>query len=121
MMENVNLMVEKLNRIKTLGVGISLDDFGTGYSTLSYLSKLSIDELKIDKAFVDEIPTDGNKSIVLDTIIAMGKTLNMSVVAEGVEHEYQREYLQNIGCDIYQGYLFSKALPETEYIASKYL
>jgi len=121
MVENVDSMVEKLNKIKTLGVSISLDDFGTGYSTLSYLSKLSIDELKIDKAFVDEIPTDGNKSIVLDTIIAMGKTLNMSVVAEGVEHEYQREYLKEIGCDVYQGYLFSKALSQTDYISSKFV
>ena len=118
MMENKEHMVEKLNQIKTLNVGISLDDFGTGYSTLSYLNRLSIDELKIDKAFVDVIPIDGNKSIVLDTIIAMGKTLNMSVVAEGVEHEYQRQYLENKGCDIYQGYLFSKALPRDEYISS---
>jgi sensor c-di-GMP phosphodiesterase-like protein len=111
-------MVAKLNQIKTLNVGISLDDFGTGYSTLSYLNRLSIDELKIDKAFVDVIPMNGNKSIVLDTIIAMGKILNMSVVAEGVEHEYQRQYLENKGCDIYQGYLFSKALPKDEYISS---
>ena len=118
MMENQERMVEKLNQIKTLNVGISLDDFGTGYSTLSYLNRLSIDELKIDKAFVDVIPKDGNKSIVLDTIIAMGKTLNMSVVAEGVEHEYQRQYLKKKKCDIYQGYLFSKALPRDEYISS---
>jgi len=116
MMENFDKMVEKLNKIKTLGVSISLDDFGTGYSTLSYLSKLSIDELKIDKAFVDEIPIDGDSTIVLDTIIAMGKTLNMSVVAEGVEHEYQRQYLEDKGCDIYQGYLFSKPLIEKAYV-----
>lgn len=120
MMENIDKMIEKLNKIKTLGVHISLDDFGTGYSTLSYLSKLSIDELKIDKAFVDEIPRNGHQSIVLDTIIAMGKTLNMSVVAEGVEYEYQRQYLEDKGCDIYQGYLFSKALPENEYVSSKF-
>lgn len=117
MLENYDEMAEKLNKIKALGVHISLDDFGTGYSTLSYLNKLSIDELKIDKAFVDEIPTSGDKSIVLDTIIAMGKTLNMSVVAEGVEHEYQRDYLKQKGCDIYQGYLFSKPIPLNEYIA----
>jgi len=118
MMKNPDDMALKLNKIKTLGVTISLDDFGTGYSTLSYLHKLSIDELKIDKAFVDDIVKDGKKSIVLDTIIAMGKTLNMSVVAEGVEHEYQRQYLEDKGCDIYQGYLFSKALPRDEYISS---
>jgi len=120
MMENHELMMQKLNELKTLNVGISLDDFGTGYSTLSYLHKLSIDELKIDKAFIDEIPRaiDGNKSIILDTIIAMGQTLDMSVVAEGVEHEYQRQYLKDRGCDIYQGYLFSKPLPKEEYISS---
>lgn len=116
MMENLDKMREKLNQIKTLGINISLDDFGTGYSTLSYLSKLSIDELKIDKAFVDEIPENGNSSIVLDTIIAMGKTLNMSVVAEGVEHEYQRQYLEDKGCDIYQGYLFAKPMMQKSYM-----
>jgi diguanylate cyclase (GGDEF)-like protein len=108
MMENNEEMVAKLNRIKSLNVGISLDDFGTGYSTLSYLDKLSIDELKIDKAFVQAIPENGEKNILVDTIITMGKTLNMTVVAEGVEYEYQREYLAQRSCDIYQGYLFSK-------------
>ncbi|PHS38704.1 MAG: GGDEF-domain containing protein [Sulfurovum sp.] len=117
MMENHEHMVQKLNELKTLNVNISLDDFGTGYSTLSYLHKLSIDELKIDKAFIDEIPRDGDKSIILDTIIAMGQTLDMAVVAEGVEHEYQRQYLKDKGCDIYQGYLFSKPLPKEEYIS----
>jgi len=108
MMENNREMIHKLNKIKSLNVGISLDDFGTGYSTLSYLDKLSLDELKIDKAFIDAIPEDGNRNILLDTIIAMGKTLNMTVVAEGVEHEYQRAYLHDKECDVYQGYLFSK-------------
>jgi len=116
MMENNQEMVYRLNQIKSLDVGIALDDFGTGYSTLSYLDKLSIDTLKIDKAFVDAIPEDGRQNTLLDTIIAMGKTLNMSVIAEGVEKEYQREYLLNKGCDIYQGYLFSKPLPEKEFI-----
>lgn len=114
MMENNEDMVQKLNSIKSLNVGISLDDFGTGYSTLSYLDKLSIDELKIDKAFIDAIPQDGEKNILLDTIIAMGKTLNMTVVAEGVEHEYQRKYLEKKLCDIYQGYLFSKPVSKQE-------
>jgi len=116
MMENNKEMAHKLNKIKSLNVGISLDDFGTGYSTLSYLDKLSIDELKIDKAFIDAIPEDGNKNILLDTIIAMGKTLNMTVVAEGVEHEYQRKYLEDKKCDIYQGYLFAKPVTLLEYL-----
>ena len=117
MMENKNEMVKKLNDIKSLNVGISLDDFGTGYSTLSYLDKLSIDELKIDKAFVDAIPKNGERNILLDTIIAMGKTLNMKVVAEGVEYEYQRKYLVEKSCDIYQGYLFSKPISKNDYAA----
>jgi len=114
MMENNLDMIHKLNQIKSLNVGISLDDFGTGYSTLSYLDKLSVDELKIDKAFIDAIPEDGEENILLDTIIAMGKTLNMSVVAEGVEYEYQRAYLEKKECDIYQGYLFSKPVSKQE-------
>jgi len=116
MMENNLDMIHKLNQIKSLNVGISLDDFGTGYSTLSYLDKLSVDELKIDKAFIDAIPKDGHANILLDTIIAMGKTLNMTVVAEGVEHEYQRAYLEKKECDIYQGFLFSKPVSKQECI-----
>ena len=116
MMENNREMAYKLKQIKSLNIGIALDDFGTGYSTLSYLDKLSIDALKIDKAFVDAIPKDGTQNILLDTIIAMGKTLHMSVIAEGVEHEYQRQYLLKKGCDVYQGYLFSKPLSEQEYM-----
>jgi len=114
MMENNKEMAYKLNKIKSLNIGISLDDFGTGYSTLSYLDKLSIDELKIDKAFIDAIPKDGDKNILLDTIITMGKTLNMTVVAEGVEYEYQRQYLEDKLCDIYQGYLFAKPVTKQE-------
>jgi diguanylate cyclase (GGDEF)-like protein/PAS domain S-box-containing protein len=114
MMENNQEMAQKLNKIKSLNIGISLDDFGTGYSTLSYLDKLSIDELKIDKAFIDAIPEDGDKNILLDTIIAMGKTLNMTVVAEGVEYEYQRKYLAEKKCDIYQGYLYAKPVSRQE-------
>ncbi len=117
MMENNRQMVYKLNQIKSLNVGISLDDFGTGYSTLSNLDKLSVDELKIDKAFIDAIPRNGEKNILLDTIIAMGKTLNMTVVAEGVEKEYQRKYLEEKQCDIYQGYLFSRPVSMKQYLS----
>jgi diguanylate cyclase (GGDEF)-like protein/PAS domain S-box-containing protein len=114
MKENHDEMAQQLNKIKSLDIGISLDDFGTGYSTLSYLDKLSIDELKIDKAFIQQIPKNGDKNILVDTIITMGKNLNMTVVAEGVEYEYQREYLKEKECDIYQGYLFSKPVSRQE-------
>jgi diguanylate cyclase (GGDEF)-like protein/PAS domain S-box-containing protein len=114
MKENNQEISQQLNRIKSLNIGISLDDFGTGYSTLAYLDKLSIDELKIDKAFIHDIPENGEKSILVDTIITMGKTLDMTIVAEGVEYEYQREYLAKKSCDLYQGFLFSKPVSRSE-------
>jgi len=111
--KNSTLLVKQLEKIKSLGIRICLDDFGTGYSSLSYLSTLPIDTLKIDKLFVDEISKDEN--ILVDTIISMAKSLNMGVIAEGVEHEYQKEYLYKQGCSLYQGFLFSEAIPEREY------
>ena len=117
MAEDVELAIEMLNKIRKLGVRISMDDFGTGYSSLSYLNKLPIDSLKIDKAFVDEIPKDTQeKKILIDTIIVMARTLDMCVVAEGVEEEYQLEYLRERDCMFYQGYLFSKPVCEEEYL-----
>jgi len=108
--------VEVLNRLKALGVLICLDDFGTGYSALSYLHQYPIDAVKIDKSFVELIPKDGSKAVLLDTIIAMGETLDLNIIAEGVEEEYQREYLAKKECDFYQGYLFSKAVDKESYI-----
>lgn len=116
MLENRRLTLEKLNKMKSMGVKICIDDFGTGYSSLSYLHHLPIDAIKVDKIFVDEIKEEsGEQPIILNTIIAMGKMLDMFVLAEGVEHEYQRKYLQEHGCDFYQGYLFSKPLNESEF------
>ena len=112
--KNSALLVEQLNKIKSLGIRICLDDFGTGYSSLSYLSRLPIDTIKIDKSFVDEV--SHGKNILVDTIISMAKSLNMNVIAEGVEREYQKEYLKNQGCTLYQGFLFSEAIPEREYL-----
>ena len=117
MIENSDKMIKKLQEIRALGVKICMDDFGTGFSSLSYLSRLPINTLKIDKLFVDEIQRDGDKKIILDTIIAMGKALDIEVLAEGVEKEYQRKYLLEKGCIYYQGHLFCKAIPENEYIS----
>ena len=108
--------VQVLNRLKSLGVKICLDDFGTGYSALSYLHQYPIDAVKIDRSFVDLIPTDGAKTVLLDTIIAMGETLDLNIIAEGVEEEYQREYLNKKECLYYQGFLFSKAVDKESYI-----
>jgi len=104
-----------LSRLRSLGVSISLDDFGTGYSSLSYLKKFPIDHLKIDKAFVDDYNTpDG--AVFLETIVKMGQSLNMQVIAEGVETEAQARYLKQIGCIYYQGYFCSKPLPVEAFI-----
>jgi len=116
MMEYLEVTLEVLKKIKKLGIRICMDDFGTGYSSLSYLRQFPIDSLKIDKSFVDDITHDqDNEHILLNTIIAMGKTLNLTVIAEGVEERYQMEYLREKGCGFYQGYYFSKPVPESEF------
>lgn len=108
--------LEMLENIQGLGIHICIDDFGTGYSSLSYLQKLPIGSLKIDKSFVDDITLQGdNSSILVNTIIAMGKALRLHIVAEGVEHQYQMEYLKARGCDVIQGYYFYKPLCEEDF------
>ncbi len=117
MMDYLDITLEVLKKIKTLGVHICMDDFGTGYSSLSYLRKFPINSLKIDKSFVDDISCcDKNDSILLNTIIAMGKTLNLNVIAEGVEEIHQVEYLKERGCEFYQGYYCSKPIPKKQFI-----
>ncbi|WP_082664311.1 bifunctional diguanylate cyclase/phosphodiesterase [Pseudoalteromonas sp. 10-33] len=99
-----------LNRLKEMGIRISLDDFGTGYSSLNLLTKLPIDELKIDKSFIDEIEQDISAKHMVEGIISMGKKLNFIIVGEGVESEEQLNKLRAMGCDLFQGYYFSKPL-----------
>lgn len=101
--------------IKKLGVSISIDDFGTGYSSLGYLKRFEIDCLKIDKTFVDEIAHYDKDSSIANAIIRMGKSLNMTIVAEGVEKQEQLEFLQQHNCDQVQGYIFSQPLPPAEF------
>lgn len=98
-----------LDFVKNSGIKIALDDFGTGYSSLSYLKKFPIDILKIDKVFMDDYNTEEG-AIFVETIVKMGQTLNMKVIAEGVEEKEQVEYLKDIGCPTYQGYYCSKPL-----------
>lgn len=112
--EDDQAMLENLKNLKTLGLSISIDDFGTGYSSLARLKSYPIDELKIDRSFVDNITEQGQDRIIAQTIIAMSKTLGFSVVAEGVETKKQLETLRDLGCDIIQGYLISKPLPANE-------
>jgi diguanylate cyclase (GGDEF)-like protein len=117
MMNYLETTLEMLDNIQALGIHICIDDFGTGYSSLSYLQKLPIGSLKIDKSFVDDITAQGDNSrLLVNTIIAMGKALSLHIVAEGVEHEYQMEYLKTKGCDTIQGYYFSKPLCEEDFL-----
>jgi len=109
--ENMGLILEKLNG---QGIRIALDDFGKGYSSLSYLKQLPISTLKIDKSFIDNISNESNNNTLTRHILAMGKSMGMCVVAEGVESEEQLEYLTKHGCHKIQGYLYSEPLPEAE-------
>ncbi len=108
LIQNFEETVEKLHRLKSLGLSLSIDDFGTGYSSLAYLKKLPMDELKIDKSFIDDLMSDENDEIITRTIISIGKKFGLEVIAEGVETEEQRDKLFSIGCNFFQGYLFAK-------------
>jgi len=106
-----------LHRLKDIGVKLSLDDFGTGYSCFAYLSRFSIDTLKVDQSFVREMVGDANHAGIVAAIIGLARRLNLHVVAEGVETEAQLAYLRRLGCDEIQGYLFSRPVPEADYLA----
>ena len=108
--EDLNFILDLLFKIKQRGIKISLDDFGTGYSSLSLLKRLPIDELKIDKSFIDDIETDIDAKTMVESIISIGKKLNMYILAEGIETTKQKEQLTEYGCDLFQGYKFSKPL-----------
>ena len=111
LVSNVGDVIEKMFALKAKGVGFSLDDFGTGYSSLSYLKRLPLDQLKIDQSFVRDILTDPNDAAIARTIVALAQSLGLSVIAEGVESEAQRDFLASFGCHAYQGYFFSRPLP----------
>lgn len=111
MIGNVDDIIAKMTALKARGVSFSMDDFGTGYSSLQYLKRLPLNQLKIDQSFVREIATDVNDKAMVCTIIAMAQSLNLNVIAEGVETEAQRQFLLSKGCTAYQGYLFGRPVP----------
>jgi diguanylate cyclase (GGDEF)-like protein/PAS domain S-box-containing protein len=117
LVSNIDDVIEKMRALKTYGVGFSLDDFGTGYSSLSYLRQLPLDQLKIDQTFVRDVLIDQNDAVIAQTIIGLGVSLGLEVIAEGVEVEGQREFMAAHGCHAYQGYLFSRPVPVAEFEA----
>ena len=117
LMENIGHTIETLHELKKIGISISIDDFGTGYSSLSYLQKLPVDILKIDKSFIDSISTSASDEDIwiVQNTITLAHGLRMQTVAEGVETQVQKSILSTLGCDIIQGYLYSKPISENDF------
>lgn len=115
LLTDVEGTIATMSALKEIGVRFELDDFGTGYSSLQYLKQLPLSQLKIDQSFVRNIVTDSNDLVIVQTIIAMAKSLRLSVIAEGVETDAQRQYLLNMGCKRHQGYLFGRPMPIGEF------
>lgn len=111
LLDNVELNIVTMNALKEIGVQLSLDDFGSGYSSLQYLKRMPLDQIKIDPSFVHEFGSAPNDNAVVRTIIVMAQSLNLNVIAEGVEMNEQRQHLLDKGCTHYQGYLFGMPLP----------
>ncbi|WP_420476966.1 EAL and GGDEF domain-containing protein [Noviherbaspirillum sp. ST9] len=115
LMDNVPETVARLRQLQDIGIRISLDDFGTGYSSLSYLGSLPLDKLKIDRSFIHSMTSDRRSRSITEAIIALGRTLNLKVVGEGIESEESMNFLRDFGCDQAQGFLFSHPLPAPEF------
>ncbi|HCB38330.1 MAG TPA: GGDEF-domain containing protein, partial [Gammaproteobacteria bacterium] len=115
-MENVDLAIRLLKQMKETGVQLAIDDFGTGYSSLSYLKKMPMDEVKIDRAFVQDMLEDPDNGTIVDAIIQLGHSLGMSVIAEGTETLDQIKYLQECECDVAQGYYYSQPIREDSFL-----
>ncbi len=109
-MQNPEMTLSILDQLSAMGIKLAIDDFGTGYSSLAYLKHLPIQRLKLDRSFVKDIETDVNDAAICTATIALGHSLGLELVAEGVETEMQKHFLSQLGCDVLQGYLYSKPL-----------
>ena len=118
-LHNIDDIIAKMKKLKEIDISFSIDDFGTGYSSMQYLQRLPLDELKIDQSFIKDVDKNSHNSAIVETIIAMAKNLNLSLVAEGVEEIGQKQFLEKHGCHSFQGYLFEKPIPE-ELLLKKY-
>ena len=114
LVDSIDDTISKMRSLSEAGIHFALDDFGTGYSSLQYLKRLPINQLKIDQSFVKDIYQDSNDRTIVKTIISMAKGLGIDVIAEGVETQEQKDFLQCNGCEHYQGYLFGRPLPVDE-------
>jgi len=117
LLEDIEDTIATMGALRKSGVQFSLDDFGTGYSSLQYLKRLPFDQLKIDQSFVRDIATDDSDAAIVRTIIAVAQSMNLGVIAEGVETEAQRQLLLDNGCIHYQGYLFGRPVPVEQFEA----
>ncbi len=114
-MKNVKSAIKIMNNFKLLGIGISIDDFGIGYSSLSYVQEFNFDTLKIDRAFVKDVTSNPKTAALTQALIGMARSLNLNVIAEGVETEEELKFLLEQGCDAMQGYLFSRPIPARDF------
>jgi len=114
LMDDSALVIDKVNQLNNLGIHIAIDDFGTGFSSMSYLKSFPINKLKIDKSFISELPQSSEDMAITRAIIAMAHGMNIKVVAEGVEHDDQVDYLCEHDCDIFQGYYYARPMPLDE-------
>lgn len=119
-MQNMELSLGFLEDLGGLGVGLSIDDFGSGYSSLAYLKRLPIQRLKIDRSFIKDMPDDTDSNAIADAIVAMAHSLELGVIAEGVESARQMEYLKGIHCDELQGFYFARPSPPDKVEFSKF-
>jgi EAL domain-containing protein (putative c-di-GMP-specific phosphodiesterase class I) len=118
LLADVGEVARKMALLRAQGVRFSIDDFGTGYSSLAYLKRLPLDEIKIDRSFVNDVLHDSNDASIVQTVLLLARSLSLKVVAEGVETAAQRDFLSQHGCPYFQGYLFGRPMPAADWLAA---